>query len=110
MSDRNRPIANSAQGEAAAPSRSIHFSTGVGSGSARPDQAMPAAIDTGSGLRATFHAALRKVRIGPWPAATSSSISMTPNTIAMIEVTITASIAGGRPGSPNAARQSGTPM
>ena len=71
---------------------------------------MPATIDSGSGLRATFQAALRKVTTGPWPAATSSSISMTPNTIEMIEVTITASIAGGRPGSPNAARQSGTPM
>ena len=35
---------------------------------------------------------------GPWPAATSSSISMTPNTMAMTEVTITASMAGGRPG------------
>ena len=35
---------------------------------------------------------------------------MTPNTIEMIEVTITVSIAGGRPCSPNAARQSGTPM
>ena len=110
LSERKRPIANSAQGEAAAPKRSIHFSTGVGKGNARPDQAMPAAIDTGSGLRTTFQAALRKVRTGPCPAATSSSISMTPNTIDMTEVTITASIAGGRPGSPNAARQSGTPM
>ena len=71
---------------------------------------MPAAIETGSGLRATFHAALKKVRIGPCPAATSSSISMTPNTIAITAVTITVSMAGGKPASPNAARQSGTPM
>lgn len=35
---------------------------------------------------------------------------MTPNTMAMTEVTITASMAGGRPASPKAARQSGTPM
>ena len=35
---------------------------------------------------------------------------MTPNTIDTIEVTMTASMAGGRPASPKAARQSGTPM
>ncbi len=71
---------------------------------------MPSAIETGRGLRATLKAARRKVRTGPWPAATSSSISMTPNTIETTAVTITVSMAGGRPCSPKAARQSGTPM
>jgi hypothetical protein len=75
---------------------------------------MPSAIDIGSGLRATLKAARRKVFSGPWsksgPAATSSSISMTPNTMETTAVTITVSMAGGRPASPKAARQSGTPM
>lgn len=71
---------------------------------------MPKAIDSGSGFFATFQAARKKVRTGPWPAATSSSISMTPNTIEITAVTITVSMAGGRPCSPKAAMQSGTPM
>ena len=103
-------MANSAQGAAAAPKRSIHFSTGVGIGRPTADTTMPSAIDMGSGLRATLKAARRKVFSGPCPAATSSSISMTPNTMATMAVTITVSMAGGSPASPNAARQSGTPM
>jgi hypothetical protein len=110
LSDRNSPMANSAQGAAAAPMRSSHFSTGVGIGRPAPEAKVPSAIEIGSGLRATLKAARRNVFSGPWPAATSSSISMTPNTMDTIEVTMTATMAGGRPASPKAARQSGTPM
>ena len=103
-------MANSAHGAAAAPRRSIHFTTGVGILKPTAETRIPSAIDTGSGLRATLKAARRNVRKGPCPAATSSSISMTPITIATIAVTITVSMAGGRPLSPKAARQSGTPI
>ncbi len=49
LSDRKRPMANSAQGAAAAPKRSSHFSTGVGIGRPTAETTMPSAIDTGSG-------------------------------------------------------------
>ena len=62
------------------------------------DTTMPSAIDTGSGLRATLNAACRKVLSGPCPAATSSSISMTPNTMATMAVTITAQHGGRQAG------------
>jgi hypothetical protein len=49
-------MANKAQGAAAAPNRSSHFSMGVGIGTWSAETAMPSAIDSGSGFLATLKA------------------------------------------------------
>ncbi len=103
-------MANRAHGLAAAPSSSNSVTTGTGRGSPASDATMPASGDTTSGLVASASPAPRRAAAAPWPRrpASSSATTATPTATALISTV--ASVAGARPRSPNAARNSGMPM
>ena len=107
----NRPMANRAQGLAAAPSSDSSVASGVGT--ARPDQdhSTPSTGATTSGFFSSATATSRSAARMPRPRLPVSSSATTARpTQATLMITV-ASEAGGRPrAGPKAAAKSGMPM